>query len=295
MKVLCLGVATLDHLVLVEKFPEKDERVIAIESFVGFGGPAATAAVTLARLGISSFLAAVISDDDNGRAILKNLKSEGVDTSLVIADPSVRTATSTIIVSKSEQTRAILVQPSPVSVLTIDSSQCDPFDWVHCDQQGVVALQKANIHRAASPKLSIDLGYFVEGVIPEDFDLFAPSDRVMQELYPEIGISESVSLLARKAKNKVVVAQGSTGAYFADSNDHGLVPTTANHIVSTLGAGDVFHGALLASQIWGTSLQTGTAIANIVAGISCQALDGQSGIPRKADLLVELNKRGISI
>jgi sulfofructose kinase len=295
VKVLCLGVATLDHLILVEKFPEKDERVISLDTSIGFGGPAATAAVTLARLGVSSSLAAVIGADGEGKAIIDNLRHEGVDTSLVIVDPSVRTATSTIIVSKSEQTRAILVQPSPVSVLNIDRSECEPFDWVHCDQQGVVALQKAGIHRGASPKLSIDLGYFVDGITPADFDLFAPSDRVMQELYPDLKISESVSILAREAKNIVVVAQGSTGAYFADSQVHGLVPATANHIVSTLGAGDVFHGALLASQIWGISLQTGTAIANITAGISCHALDGQSGIPRKADLMVELNKRGISI
>jgi sulfofructose kinase len=295
VKVLCVGIATFDHLLLVEKFPEKDERVISIGSSVGFGGPAATAAVTLARLGISSSLAAVIGDDEDGKAILKNLKSEGVDTSLVSIDPSVRTKTATIIISKSEQTRAILVQLSPVSVLTLDRSQCDLFDWVHCDHEGVVALQNANIHRAASPRLSIDLGYFVQGVTPEDFDLFAPSDRVMRELYPDVEISESVSLLARNANNKVVVAQGSTGAYFADSQTHGLVPAMANQIVSTLGAGDVFHGALLASQIWGTSLQTGTAIANITAGISCQALDGQSGILRKADLLVELKERGISI
>lgn len=295
MKVLCVGVATLDRLVLVDKFPEKDERVVSIESSVGFGGPAATAAVTLGRLGISSALAAVIGDDDDGRAILKNLENEGVNTSLVLVDPSVRTATSTIIVSKSEQTRAILVQPSPVNLLTIDELQCLPFDWVHCDQQGVVALHKANIHRGASWKLSIDLGYSVDGVIPEDFDLFAPSDRVMLELYPDLPISESVSHLARRANNKVVVAQGSTGAYFADSQTHGLAPAAASHILSTLGAGDVFHGALVASQIWGTSLETGTAIANIVAGISCKALDGQSGIPHMADLLVELNKKGISL
>ncbi len=295
MKVLCLGVATLDHLVLVEKFPERDERVVSIESSVGFGGPAATAAVTLARLGISASLAAVIGDDDDGRAILKNLENEGVDTSFVISDPSVRTATSTIIVSKSEQTRAIMVQPSPVNLLTIEKSRCGAFDWVHSDQQGVVALKRADIHRSASPKLSIDLGYSVEGINPEDFDLFAPSDRVMQELYPDLTISESVSFLARKTNNKVVVAQGSSGAHFADSQSHGLVAATANRIVSTLGAGDVFHGALLASQIWGTSLEIGTAIANITAGISCRTLDGQSGIPRKADLLVELSKRGISI
>ena len=56
-KVLAVGVATLDTIVLVEKYPGPDERVIAKQTIQGFGGPATTAAVTMARLGIDVSLA----------------------------------------------------------------------------------------------------------------------------------------------------------------------------------------------------------------------------------------------
>ena len=47
---------------------------------------------------------------------------------------------------------------------------------------------------------------------------------------------------------------------------------------------DVFHGALVATQVWNKPIEESVQIANIVAGLSCRALDGQSGIPTKAEL-----------
>jgi sulfofructose kinase len=293
--VLCVGIATRDNLILVEKYPDKDERVIALEISIGYGGPAATAAVTLARLGISVALAAVVGDDEDGRGIIQNLQKEGVDTTLVTVDPSIRTASATIIISKTEDTRAIIVRLAPLARLSISKSLSQDFEWIHCDQQGVHAVKEAGVIRGALLKLSIDLGYWVPGVRAEEFDLFAPSDRVMQDLFPDMDLSESVSLLAKGSTTKVVVPHGAKGAYYADTECHGLASAESNQVLSTLGAGDVFHGALLATQIWGTPLNVGTAIANLIAGISCQALDGQSGVPRKAELLVELAKRGISV
>jgi len=51
-QVLSVGIATVDTIVLVEKYPSANERVVAIESVRAVGGPATTAAVALARLGV---------------------------------------------------------------------------------------------------------------------------------------------------------------------------------------------------------------------------------------------------
>ena len=109
-KVLSVGIATVDTIVLVDKYPAANERVVALDSIRAVGGPATTAAVTMARLGVDVSLSCVIGDDDNGRFIFDTLKREGVDTRNVIVNPNIRTALGTIVVSKSEQTRAIIVQ-----------------------------------------------------------------------------------------------------------------------------------------------------------------------------------------
>jgi sugar/nucleoside kinase (ribokinase family) len=57
------------------------------------------------------------------------------------------------------------------------------------------------------------------------------------------------------------------------------VPAHPVDVVSTLGAGDVFHGALLASLVRGLELRDALVHANACAALSCRALDGRSAIP----------------
>ena len=57
------------------------------------------------------------------------------------------------------------------------------------------------------------------------------------------------------------------------------VPALPVDIVSTLGAGDVFHGALLVCLVRGLELRDSLIRANACAALSCRALDGRSAIP----------------
>ncbi|MFM8384965.1 MAG: carbohydrate kinase family protein [Actinomycetota bacterium] len=270
-KVLAVGVATLDTIVLVEKYPNADERVIAKETIQGFGGPAATAAVTMARLGIDVSLACVIGDDEAGRKIFDNLKREGVDTSNVVIDPKISTAIGTIVVSESTQSRAIMAQPH--SEIPRKPSSIEGYSWIHVDHLGMSALKAWGVSRGGSAKLSIDIGYMYPGLKSSDYDLYAPSENIA------IDVSS-----AKSDKNLVVISKGGAGSVYGDGVESGEVPALKGEILSTLGAGDVFHGALVAAQVWGKSARESVEIANVVAGLSCRALDGQSGIPSKAEL-----------
>lgn len=274
-RVLCVGMSTRDHIVLVDKYPQANERVIALQSINSFGGPATTAAVTLARLGVSVAISCVVGDDEDGIAILQMLKREGIDTQHVVVDKSVRTATGTIVVSKSEQTRAIMVQPhsqrpsKPVNI--------NDYQWIHVDQFGMQTIKDWGVKRGGATKLSIDIGYETPGLNAADYDLYAPSEN----------ITTDVSTAARD-RNIVVVSKGGEGSVYSDGVDSGVVPAIKAEIVSTLGAGDVFHGALVATQVWNKPIAEAVAIANTVAGLSCRGLDGQSGIPTKAELAAYL-------
>lgn len=270
-KVLVVGVATLDTIVLVEKYPHADERVIAKETIQGFGGPAATAAVTMARLGIDVSIACVIGDDEAGRKIFDNLKAEGVDTSNVVIDPKVHTAIGTIVVSESTQSRAIMAQPH--NEIPKKPGVIEGFSWIHVDHLGMSALKTWGVSRGGPFKLSIDIGYRYPGLKSSDYDLYVPSENITTDVSS-----------AKSDKNLVVISKGAAGSVYSDGQESGEVPALKGEILSTLGAGDVFHGALVATQVWGEKLRESVEIANVVAGLSCRALDGQSGIPRKAEL-----------
>ena len=270
-RVLCVGVASLDTIVLVDKYPAADERVIALDTMRAAGGPAMTAAVTIARLGVDVALSCVIGDDEPGRFIFDTLKREGIDTKNVIVDPKIATAIGTIVVSKSEETRAIMARPH--NTLPSKPANINDYQWLHVDHFGVRAMKNWGVTRGQGPRISIDLGYSVPGVSPGDFDLYVPSEK----------ITTDVSTAVRD-KNMVVVSQGREGSSFNDGIESGVVPVIDTEVISTLGAGDVFHGALVAAQVWGKSLEESVHIATIVAGLKCRSLDGQSGIPTKAEL-----------
>ncbi len=274
-KVLCVGIATVDTIVLVEKYPAANERVIALDSIRAVGGPATTAAVALARLGVDVNLSCVIGDDADGEFVLQRLKSEGVGTSKVVVDKSVRTANGTIVVSKSEQTRAIMVQPH--SQRPAKPADLTPYQWIHIDQFGMQTIKDWGVVRGGSAKLSIDIGYATPGLNAADYDLYAPSENITTDVST-----------AAKDKNIVVVSKGGDGSVYSDGENTGVVPAIKTEIISTLGAGDVFHGALVAAQVWNKPIEEAVAIANTVAGLSCRGLDGQSGIPTKAELAAYL-------
>lgn len=270
-KALSVGIATLDTIVLVDRYPSANERVVAKQTIRAVGGPAATAAVTMARLGINVSLACVVGNDEAGNAILDRMKAEGVDTRSVVVDAKVKTSVGTIIVSASEHTRAIMVQPH--NTLPSKPAKLDDYSWIHVDHFGMDALRNWGIARGGKSKLSIDIGYEKPGLNSADYDLFVPSENVTLDVST-----------AKSDQNLVVISKGGEGSIFSDGNEIGEVGALVTEIVSTLGAGDVFHGALVAAQIWGKSLRESVEIANIVAGLSCRALDGQSGIPTKAEL-----------
>ena len=270
-KVLCVGIATVDNIVLVEKYPAANERVVALESVRAVGGPATTAAVTLARLGVEVALSCVVGKDANGDFILETLKKEGVDTSAVVTDENVRTATGTIVVSKNEESRAIMVQPH--NTRSEKPANLNDYQWVHVDQFGMQTIKDWGLVRGTGPKLSIDIGYAAPGLNSADYDLYAPSENITTDVST-----------ATRDKNIVVVSKGGDGSVYSDGLSTGVVPAIKTEIVSTLGAGDVFHGALVATQIWSKPIAEAVTIANTVAGLSCRALDGQSGIPSKAEL-----------
>jgi sugar/nucleoside kinase (ribokinase family) len=270
IEVLSVGIATVDNIVLVERYPDRDERVIALEHARSIGGPATVAAITMSRLGVKVALSAVVGRDEGGDHVIETLRKEGVDTSLVERSET-PTTQSTIVISRSEQSRAIMVKPERIASR---KPQGELPLWIHADHFGATVIKEWGIKRGQGSKLSLDVGYPFEGLSPSDWDLYVPSEK----------ISVDTSTAARD-ENLVVISHGERGSAYSDGTVSGLAPAIAVDVVSTLGAGDVFHGAMVATQVWGMRIDEATAFANVVAGLSCKGLDGYSAVPSREEVL----------
>lgn len=276
----------MDTIALVEKYPLEDERVLAEVIIRAGGGPAAVTAVALSRLSVKSAIIGTIGDDADGKEILRIFAKEGVDTS-GISIGATATAGSVIVASKEHSARAISTR-QPVIQAPINEAAKKLIanaQWLHVDHVGIQRLDELGVARGKGPKISFDAGYGVESFDPIVVDLFVPTDRQMALRYPGVDLAFALENDSLKAENTVVATQGSAGSA-GFSPETGLVtaPGFKVEVTSTLGAGDVFHGALVAQLIQGHSLQEAMRRANAVAALSCRGLDGQSMIPTTTEL-----------
>lgn len=277
---------TIDTIALVEKYPDQDERVVAQWISRAGGGPAAVAAVALSRLGIKSAIVGTIGDDADGEEVLQIFANEGVDTS-GISIGTISTAGSVIVVSKENNARAISTRQPVVQAPINDAAKrlISDAQWLHVDHVGIKRLGETGISRGKGPQISFDAGYGVETFDPIVVDLFVPTDRQMALRYPGVDLAVALGNDSLKAGNTVVATQGSAGsAGFSPETGLVIAPGFTVDVMSTLGAGDVFHGALVAQLIHGYSLQEAMRRANAVAALSCRGLDGQSMIPTTTEL-----------
>jgi len=286
VQAVCVGVITIDTIALVDKYPGEDERILADEISRAGGGPAAVAAVALSRLGIKSAIVGTIGDDADGKEVLRIFAQEGVDTSGISIGKSA-TAGSVIVASKEHSARAISTR-QPVLQAPINEAAkklIATAQWLHVDHVGIKRLTEMGVSRGNGPHISFDAGYGVESFDPIVVDLFVPTDRQMALRYPGVDLAVALENDSIKAGNTVVATQGSAGSA-GFSPETGLVsaPGFKVEVTSTLGAGDVFHGALVAQLIQGHPLQEAMRRANAVAALSCRGLDGQSKIPTTTEL-----------
>lgn len=274
--VVCIGLATRDTILAVPRHPGPDELVLATDVAVAGGGPAATAAVALARLGIDVAFIGSVGEDETGRLIRDGLETEGVDVSELAVVAGRRSPKSAIYVSPGARSiAAFRGDMGPPRLSERGRRLCREAAWVHVDQTGYGAVPR-------DVRLSIDAGNPVEGLDVAGVGLYGPTEVGLERDYgsAEAALDAGAEL--------VVVTRGAQGctAYTRDgsviSADVGRV---RHDVVSTLGAGDVFHGALLAAFVHGRELPEALAFANRAAALSCRALDGRSAIPT----LVELN------
>lgn len=286
IEVVCVGVITIDTIALVDVYPAEDERVLANEIVRAGGGPAAVAAVALSRLGIRTAIAGTIGADADGIEVMKIFARENVDTSGISFGENA-TSGSVIVASREHHTRAISTrQPMKQHPLNLEAMDLmRDAHWVHVDHVGVMQLFEAGFARGMKPLISFDAGYGVEKFDSSRVDLFVPTDRQIAARYPDLDFAAALEEDATRAGNTVVATRGSEGSS-AFSQETGLVSADGFkvEVKSTLGAGDVFHGALVAQLIHGHSLQEAMRRANAVAALSCRGLDGQSMIPTTTEL-----------
>lgn len=283
-EIICVGAAKFDVIAEVETFPHEDERILARNFQDAIGGPAVTAAVAIARLGVPVAFCGVIGRDRGGDHIMERLEQERIGTKWVTRSADIDTARSMNIVTRKNSTRAIITvqapSPDPAVVASLKAT------WIHFDDVGYGSGGALRRIAPSGVKFSVDGGNRIRSLDVRGIDLYAPTIGRLAAEFSSTGSPRDLMQAAidHGARN-VVATDGANGSYVLSDGAFDRVPAfTTPDIVSTLGAGDVFHGGILAALCLGKSLTEATRWGNACAALSCRALDGQTMAPTQVEV-----------
>jgi sulfofructose kinase len=277
--VLCVGLSTWDTIVPVDGWPDPDGRRVVDRFVRAPGGPAATAAVAAASLGARTAFVGAVGDDEAGERISAAFRRAGVTAELLIVR-DMPSAESVILVDGRAGTRSILHAPGAAVERLDAASLVRTAAWVHVDAAGYPIFR-----RAVEPdRLSVDAGNPIDGLEVAGIGCYAPTVAALLEQYPDRSVEAAVRDALDDGARRVAVTLGRDGAIAADGTGAWRVGPVAVDVRSTLGAGDVFHGALVAALALGAALPAALGRANLCAALSCRTLDGRSAIPTPDEL-----------
>ena len=288
--VLCVGQATLAHVLTVADEIVVGRKHVARRHDVVGGGLAANAAVAVARLGGSASLAGVVGDDDTGNSVLAGLRAEHVDIRLVQQIAGVTTPFSAVIVS-ADGARTI-VNHSPGELL---ARACPDLDGVVCDAvlvdgrwpSGTAAALSLARHRRIPGVVDVDRSTVDAAVIATCLDLASHlvfSEDALQELTGTLSAIDGLRRISRDTGANVSVTLGARGVVWLDGDDVRSLGAFDVDAVDTTGAGDVFHGAATLALAEGADEARAFAFASAAAALKCTRPGARAGVPSRQEV-----------
>ncbi len=265
---------------------------------VDAGGNAANVAVGLARLGLSTAIAAHVGNDQIGHTMQAALAHEGVDTHLVRFDPTQPSNRNFVLWFGPDRT--ILVRHQLFDYHWAHLSPREVPRWLYLSSVGSDAAEyydqiAAWLDAEPSVRFAFQPGTFqiAQGVAAMR-GLYRRASLLIcnREEAVEIGggdharVDELLDSLHRLGPEIVVVTDGPDGAYASDGSRRYRVPAYPDPVPpkERTGAGDAFSSALVAALIKGLPLEAALSWAPVNAMSVVQEVGSQAGLLGESQL-----------
>ena len=287
--VLCVGHAVQDFIFAIDAIPSGAEKFRASDFDSIGGGPAATAAVTVARLGGQAILAARIGDDGIGEIIHDELQHYGVDCSLLKRFAGARSSLSSVLLDARGERMIVnyLDGKLPVAPDWLPDRLPDGTGAVLGDVRwpegtatvfglaqaaGIPAILDADTPVPADGELlrcATHLAFSADGL--RNYSGHEEHGRALREIAADTGAWCCVTL-------------GVQGVLYTDGEELKRMPAFSVSAIDTLAAGDVWHGAFAQALAETQPLRQALRFASAAAALKVQRFGGRRGVPNRAEL-----------
>jgi sugar/nucleoside kinase (ribokinase family) len=284
MKALFIGQSYIDVTFLTDEMPTGDDKSVARDYAVSFGGNAVTAAFCCAKLGIAPDLLTSVADDWLGRMFIDMAAKYGIS----VHHRKVKESSLSFIMPKGGKRAIVRCRDDhylhPVPSLTIAGARA-----LHVDGHlGDAAIHYAKMFRDAGKLTSLDGG----GLRSNTHELLAFIDVaiVAERLCEQMRLSAGEMLQYLRARGCRIggVTMGEHGLYWYDeSGEERIMPALkvpAEKVIDTNGAGDIFHGAYMYSYMTDpdTPWEQHFRFARAASAYAIQHLGNEASLPTLA-------------
>ena len=294
MKIITgVGAAVLDHLNLIEAYPQEDGSTHITQIICQGGGACATAVVAAHRLGMHGQMISTVGDDETGKMILDSLDDEGIDTTMMEIFPGGISPHSEIMVNPERGTRTKFVCNNTLPPISWNDDQkllLKNSDVLHVDGTRYDnAMAAIALAREYGIPVSVD-GCHMESDRALNRKMALMSDiLIMNARYPKLvagteTTEEALEYFAANGPKVVISTQGTNGCLAWIDGKIEVFPAYSVKAVDSTGAGDVFHGAFLAAYIQGMDVRASIQYATIAAALKCTEVGGRAGIPTDGEI-----------
>jgi sulfofructose kinase len=292
--VLCLGATVFDRVLTVDSFSVAGIKIRARNWEERGGGPAATAAVCIAKLGSTVSLWSRVGDDHEGDAVLDALADAGVAIENVRVVPGATTLQSVVLVDRTGE-RLIVGHPDNVKSRmggghllsglkqAVASTQIVLADasW----SEGTMAAFEAARGLGLPTVLDGDLGQGDPQILERmsngaDFAIYS---EVGWNVLTGLGQPDIEAMRSVRARTGALpcVTMGNRGSAWLIDDELRIVPAIPVSIRDTTGAGDVFHGAFAVAYAVHRNTLRAAEFAAATAALKCQIGNGWKGMPSR--------------
>jgi ketohexokinase len=290
MRILGVGIATLDIINTVADYPDEDSEVRALEQRRSRGGNVTNTLTVLAGLGHACSWAGVLPEEPDAVEVEKELRVTGIDLRHVVRLQQGKIPTSYITLNRMTGSRTIIHHRDLPEYRSRWFSRVDleAYDWVHFEGRApaelAVMLERT---RHSGKHSSLEIEKPREGIeklfqLP-DVLLFS-RHYVKQKGYDTApAFLEAHARHAGRERPLLFCSWGDAGAWALTQDDqlYHQAAFEVPAVMDTIGAGDVFNAGIIHCLFRGMPVRAALREAAQLAAVKC----GQNGFGSLGDAL----------
>lgn len=295
-RILVVGSLNMDLRLSLDRMPAAGETCFGRGYAYIPGGKGANQAVAAARLGGRVAFCGRRGADANGGILEEGLRTEGVDTAYLTADPAAQTGLAVIPVEADGQNRIIVLSGANMRVGEADlrAALRRPFDAVLCQLEipleTVFTLHEMTRERGvplildAGPAMALPL-HRLRGI-----EVISPNETETQAI-TGIRVTDDGSALeaARQIQSRaqaryVVLKLGGRGALLYGGGEGRFYPAYPVRAVDTTAAGDAFTAALTLRYLETGNMEAAVEWAGLAGALAVTREGAQPSLPAAAEV-----------